>query len=222
VYSQNGEDGILLWLFSVIGTTNRKFVEFGVGDGRECNTRLLSSEWGWSGLQIEGEERFAAEANEIAPPGVKVICSYVSPENINALIENAGLEGDIDLLSIDIDGNDYWLWKAVNSVSPRAVVVEYNASYGPNAVIVPTYSSGPIPTFGDTIESKLKWGSSLAALSKLASDLGYKLIGCESSGVNAFFVRNDCVNTLPEFEPGDAWKPNQRVSLMLSQEQQEK
>jgi len=222
VYSQNGEDGILLWLFSVLGTETRTFVEFGVGNGHECNSRLLAQEWGWRGLQIEGGEDLAAEAEHIAGPGVTVARGYVTAENINDRIRQAGLSGDIDLLSVDIDGNDYWLWKAIEVVSPRLVIIEYNAAYGPTKEVVARYEPQRVPSFGYTLETQLQWGSSLPALVRLGDDKGYRLIGCDSSGVNAFFARDDALREpLSPVSAATGWRPSERWRGRLSQAEQE-
>lgn len=210
VFSQNGEDGLLLWLFDTIGTTDRRFVEFGVGDGHECNTRYLAEQRGWTGLRIEGSDELGAEARRIATSGVTVTSSYVTAENINDIIGAAGLGGEIDLLSVDIDGNDYWLWKAITVIKPRVVVVEYNASFGPTAKVRPDYDPNRIPDFGYKMETALRWGSSLAALTDLGADLGYSPIGCDSAGVNAFFVRDDCTRGLKTVDAATGWVPSAR------------
>lgn len=169
--SQNGEDGILEAIFAVIGTTNRFCVEFGVGDGRVCNTRRLL-ERGWTGLRMDPED----------PPGEGIRREFVTAENIEGLFAKYGVPPVFDLLSVDVDGNDYWLWKAIAAYRPRAVVVEYNAT-------VPPSESRTIP-----YDPAFRWdgtdyfGASLRALEKLGREKGYVLVGCDSRGVNAFFV----------------------------------
>ena len=193
VSSQNGEDGLLAFIFSEIGVTNREFVEFGVGDGRECNCANLAARFGWSGLMLESDAAAARRAREhyarLARRDGRVVevrQAHVTAENINETISNAGTQGEIDLLSIDIDGNDYWLWEAIDAIEPRVVVIEYNASLGMRSISVP-YDPG----FVRFRKHRSGWyhGASLAALAKLGQRKGYDLVGADSRGVNAFFVR---------------------------------
>jgi hypothetical protein len=207
-YSQNGEDGILLRIFSIIGTTDRRFVEIGSGDATECNTRNLWEGWGWSGLLVEGDPELAAVADEGTPEHVVVRQCFVDAENIDQLIRSSGVSGDIDLLSIDIDGNDYWVWRAIDAVSPRVVVIEYNAAFGPEVSATVPYEPDRVADFGRSLAERVYCGASLAALVRLGSEKGYALVGCDSSGVNAFFVRRDClVQPLTEMEASAAWRP---------------
>lgn len=179
-YSQNWEDGILQIIFYKIGITNRFCVEFGVEDGRECNSRYLIENRGWSGLLMDGGEHEHCY--------LPVRKEFITAENINELFAQYNVPREFDLLSIDIDGNDYWVWKAIKEYSPRAVVIEYNASLGPS-------DSKTIPYDPD-----FRWdgtnfcGASLLALYKLGRSKGYTLLGCDSQGVNAFFVRDDAID----------------------------
>lgn len=214
ISSQHGEDGILLYLFSKIGVTNRCFVEFGVGDGKECNTANLAINFGWHGLLMEASEKKVAIAKKYYRnvlgnryDRVKVIQCFVTVDNINdILVENHILE-NIDLLSIDIDSNDYWVWKAISVIKPRVVVIEYNASFGDDKSLTIKYD----PNFrkSDTFPFGLYHGASLAALTKLANSKGYILVGCNSHGVNAFFVRKDVAKgKIQEVSVRDAYFPN--------------
>lgn len=187
VSSQTGEDGIIDYIFKQIGTTNKTFIEIGVEDGRECNTANLSRNFGWKGVLVEADPLYAAQAQEYyAGRPVHVVPSFVTRENVNEIIKKTGIRGSIDLLSIDIDGNDYWIWDAVNVVQPRVVVVEYNSILGKEPLTV-KYD----PRFErlKAHASGFYYGTSLAALEKLARSKGYILVGCCSSGFNAFFVR---------------------------------
>jgi len=189
VYSQNDEDGIIQEIFKRIGTTNRTFVEFGVETGVETNTTKLLLE-GWRGLWIEAASTQVAEirnifAHKIAAGSLKVRESLVTVANINGLIAEAGVGGEIDLLSVDIDYNDYWVWKAITSINPRAVIVEYNAALRPPmSLVVPYDPSG-------SWDGSNFFGASLEAFVKLGRDKGYRIVGCNFSGSNAFFVRSD-------------------------------
>lgn len=197
ISSQNGEDGILQYIFSKIGTTNRCFVEFGVGNGRECNTANLSINHDWHGLIMDGTEKDTIAAKQYYvtklrenSENVCIFHCFITVENIERILFENRIIGEIDLLSIDIDGNDYWVWKAIqkNNVNPRVVVIEYNASIDPEWCVTVKYE----PNFDRFKKvSALYHGASLSALTKLAESKGYRLIGCDSWGVNAFFVRSD-------------------------------
>jgi hypothetical protein len=189
VYSQNDEDGIIAEIFRRIGATSRTFVEFGVETGVECNTAKLLVE-GWRGLWIEGNAANAGAIRQnfapfIADRRLALQESLVTAENINALIGQGGLSGEIDLLSIDIDCNDYWVWKAIDAVDPRVVVIEYNATLRPPMALVVPYRADA------QWDGSNHYGASLEALVRLAATKNYRLVGCSIAGVNAFFVRAD-------------------------------
>jgi hypothetical protein len=188
VWSQTDEDGILEEIFRRIGATSRRFVEFGVADGRECNTLKLLVE-GWHGLWMEADAGQCAQirrlfAAPLAEGRLELLETSVNAENVDRLIAGArAAAGELDLLSIDIDGNDYHVLKAIRSVRPRVLVVEYNGKFPPPMDVVPPYD----PSY--------RWdgsdycGASLQALANLAGRLGYRLVGTNIAGVNAFFVR---------------------------------
>lgn len=189
VYSQSDEDGLIQEIFNRIGTTNRTFIEFGVETGVECNTVKLLVE-GWNGLWIDGSEQHIATIRNtfeswVASGHLKLRENIVTADNINALIDQANIGGDIDLLSVDIDYNDYWVWKAVTAVNPRVVVIEYNAALRPPMSLVVPYE--PMRRWDGTNY----FGASLEALVKLGREKGYRVVGCNYTGVNAFFVRED-------------------------------
>ena len=180
VYSQNGEDGILDAIFAKIGAGTRRFVEFGVEDGDECITRYLAECRGWSGLLMDGG---------YDDPRRNLHRERITAENVVALFHKYGVPPAFDLLSIDIDGNDYWVWTAVAAVwRPRVVVIEYNASEGPHASTAIAYD----PDFQWTETDY--FGASLQALVKLGASHGYTLVACDSRGVNAFFVIDELVD----------------------------
>ena len=183
VYSQNGEDGVLQRVFSLLGTTNRYFVEFGTGPtGSERNTRLLE-EQGWTGLLMDR----APDASSW-----NIRREMVTAENINSLMTKYDAPPEMDLLSIDIDGNDYWVWKAMSqSYRPRVVVIEYNAAFSPMESKAIIYD----PSFEWSLTDY--FGASLRALARLGRRKGYTLVYCEQSGVNAFFVRADLLHAPP-------------------------
>ena len=189
-YSQNDEDGIIREIFKRIGTTNKRFVEFGTGNGLENNTVFLLCQ-DWSGLWIDGSEVDHAAQNEVFAWAIKdkqlhAVQSFLTTENINRVIGDAGTKGEIDLLSIDIDGNDYHIWKAIDVVNPRVLVIEYNAYAPPPVRWIMKYD----PNYVWDGKSSY-FNSSLQSLEELGREKGYTLVGCNLSGLNAFFVRSD-------------------------------
>jgi hypothetical protein len=172
-YSQNQEDGIIHAIFSLIGTTNKYYVEFGGEDGMQCNTRYLRQK-GWNGLLMDGEHD---------DPSLNLHREFITAENVEDLFTKYYVPQSFDLLSIDIDGNDYWVWKAITHFQPRVVIMEYNASLPPNESKTIPYN----PTF---VWDKTDYsGASLLALKKLGEEKGYTLVGTDRHGVNAFFVQ---------------------------------
>jgi hypothetical protein len=194
VFSQCEEDGIILFLFSVVGTTNRVFVEVGAGNGVENNCANLAINLGWHGLFIDGSEensRFGTDFyalhpdTRVFPP--RFLLAKVDRNNINDLIRQAGFEGEIDFLSIDIDGMDYWIWKAIECVNARVVAIEANGKFGMRSITVP-YDPNWVYDFAAHPHYH---GASLPALTTLAGAKNYRLVGTNRFGYNAFYVRND-------------------------------
>jgi hypothetical protein len=192
-YSQNAEDGILHYLFSLLGTTTRKSVEIGAGDGIECNTANLIVNHGWQGLLVDGDARqidrgkaFYASCRDtwLSPP--TLINSWITAENVNELVTKHGFAGDIDLFSLDLDGTDYWVWDALECVRPRVVVLEFNALGGPVKSLTIPYSPNFFLDYGS---QPYRFGATLTAFVKLGRRKGYRLVGVQSLGYNAFFIR---------------------------------
>ena len=208
-FSQTDEDGILLFLFSVIGITNKLCVEICAGDGMECNTANLIINHGWHGLLVDGDEanvergtRFYAQSRHtyVHPP--RFVHAWITRGSVNEILSNHGFSGEIDLLSLDLDGVDYWIWESIACVSPRVVVVEYQDILGPKRSWTVPYSddfsawqhpvTGGSPNFA---------GASLAAFVKLARRKGYRLVAVNRLGYNAFFVRQGLrEDLLPEIQ----------------------
>jgi hypothetical protein len=192
VYSQSGEDGILAEIFNRIGVTNRVFAECSPGNGLENNTLYLLT-MGWKGCWIESE---AAKVNtirqhlgrKIEDKSLIVRQHVVTAENIELVLMGSSLPLEFDLLSIDIDGNDYWVWQKIERHHPRVVVIEYNATFPPGCDWVMEYNPKAV------WDGTCKFGASLTALERLGVSKGYKLVGCNLAGVNAFFVREDLVS----------------------------
>ena len=198
VYSQFGDDGILQYLIHQIRPEYHTFIEFGVQDYSEANTRFLLTNNNWRGLIIDGDEKAMSnlQMDEIYwRHDLTAVGAFVTRENINQLFRDNGFSGEIGMLSIDIDGNDYWIWEAVDSVDAVIVTVEYNSIFGAQHAITVPYD----PAFYRTKAhySNLYWGSSLKALCLLAESKGYVFVGCNSNGNNAHFVRKDMVGKIP-------------------------
>jgi hypothetical protein len=193
-YSMADEDGIIDEIFRRIGTANRQVFEFGCGDGLENNSTYLLFT-GWSGVWLDGgAENIRAVENhfsrQIQSGKLKTKQTFITAENINSLVRESGVDPELDLLCIDIDGNDYWVWKAIEGIRPRVVVVEYNGTFRPPHKIVQTYNPA------SRWNSSNYFGASLKALEELGREKGYALVGCNVSGIDAFFVRQDLVGDL--------------------------
>ena len=134
---------------------------------------------------------------------LKAICAFVNRDNINNLLIENGISGDIGLFSIDIDGNDYWVWEAITCISPRIIVCEYNHIFGPIANVTIPYDPNFIRTKAHF--SNLYFGASIGALDKLSKKKGYALVGSNSNSHNAFFVRNDIVRDLKIKRPEESY-----------------
>ena len=206
VFSQFGEDGILQYLLAKVPVTTKTFVEIGVDDYRESNTRFLLQNENWRGLIIDrGTSHLAFLESSSLRWRYRVdgVSAFVTPEDIDRILADGGFEGEIGLLSIDIDGNDYWLLEAIKAVEPQIIVVEYNSMFGPDLAVTVPYD----PAF-DRFQahySGLYFGASLRALCELAAARGYRFVGSSSSGVNAFFVRADLASALPERTAAQGW-----------------
>lgn len=195
VYSQNDEDGIIQEIFKRIGTTNKVFVEFGVEDGLESNGHFLLFT-GWKGLWIDGNKKSVKKIKKhfekpLSTKQLNVMNAFITIETVNKLIgQDANINGEIDLLSIDIDGNDYWIWEKINCISPRVVIIEYNAKFPPPCQWVMPYNDSHVWDGSDN------YGASLKSLELLGNQLGYTLVGTNKNGINAFFVKKDLTKGL--------------------------
>ncbi len=211
VYSQWGEDGIIQMLLRHVKIENKIFIEFGVENYTESNTRFLLINNNWSGLVIDGNPEnieFIKNDRIFWQYKLNVECSFITREDINALFEANGITGEIGILSIDIDGNDYWVWEAINSVDPAIVVVEYNARFGAEKAVTVPYDQGFVRSKAHY--SMIYYGASLRALWLLACKKGYAFVGCNSAGNNAFFVRRDLMGEgVKELSPEEGFVINQ-------------
>lgn len=211
VFSQNGEDGILWLLFAVLGVTDKRCVEICAGSGVECNAANLIVNHGWEGALFDGNptnvalgRTFYARCQETRVHPPRLIEAWITAENVNQLVRDAGMSGEVDLFSLDLDGMDYWVWQALDAIRPRVVVLEYNNLWGPDDAVTVPYSADFVAQ--TTVDGPNYAGASLAAFVKLARSKGYRLVGCERFGFNAFFVRAGL---------GEIWFPEVPVASCL-------
>jgi hypothetical protein len=194
VFSQWGEDGIIQHLCKSVTIKNRTFIEFGVECFFESNCRFLLMKDNWSGFVIDGSSeniRKLRNSYFYWKHDLQAIDAFITRENINELLAQSGFDEDLGILSIDLDGNDYHVLDAIKHFKPRILVCEYNGVFGGVRKITIPYDA----TFNRTRShySNLYFGASLAAITYLANKRGYSLVGTNSAGGNAFFVRNDLV-----------------------------
>lgn len=202
--SQNGEDGIIAEIFRRVGATNKFSAEIGVEDGRECNTAELLRHAGWSGLMIEGDPvKYAGLQRRFRRfRRVTTINAFVTAENVVDIFQKAVVPSQLDLLSVDVDGNDWWiLQQLLSAYQPRVVIAEINPFYPPPARWVMPYD--PNHRWDDTTY----FGASLSAMTDLLDRFGYALVAVECNVVNAFFVRREELEKLgfPEAEPEEVY-----------------
>ncbi len=195
VFSQFGEDSIIQFLIKNIQVSNKKFVEIGVENYEEANTRFLLENNLWEGLIIDNSDEnvsYIKKQNYFWKNKIQVLKKFVTRENINSILKENGFEGEIGLLSIDIDGNDYWLWQSIEVIKPDILIIEYNAIFGPEEKLTLKYSENFVrPNKGIY---KSLYGASLNALCELSKKKGYSLVCGNSNGNNAFFVKNNLLN----------------------------
>jgi hypothetical protein len=189
IYSQNDEDGIIREIFRRIGTTSKTFVEIGAGNGLENNTVSLLFE-DWKGLWIEASPQHVEKIERCLPETIKrgglaLVQARVTKANVNELISSFVRKAELDLLSIDIDGNDWHVFNAIKGMQPRVVVIEYNAKFVPPLEFCMDYDEEH-QWVGDDC-----YGASLKFLEVRMAEKGYALVGCNLTGSNAFFVRGE-------------------------------
>lgn len=210
VYSQWGEDGIIQHLIRHIEIPNKIFVEFGVEDYTEANTRFLLQNNNWTGLIMDGsEENIEKVKNDPIywRYNLQAVSAFIDRDNINELILKNGISGDIGILSVDIDGNDYWVWEQIKVVSPRIVICEYNSLFGNMHAISVPYDKAFVRS--EKHFSNLYYGASIGAFDYLASQKGYTLVASNSAGNNLFFVRDDLAHVFARVSKENAYKKAQ-------------
>jgi hypothetical protein len=200
IFSQWGDDGIIQYLINKLDIPHKIFVEFGVENYKESNTRFLLINNNWSGLVMDGsQEHIDFIKKDILSWGFDLHAkhAFITKENINSLLSEfigKGYNKEIGILSVDIDGNDYWIWKEINVVNPVIVITEFNSVFGDEKAWSIPYKSDFYRL--DAHKSYQYWGASLKAFCTLAEEKGYYFIGCNSSGNNAYFVRKDKIKDL--------------------------
>lgn len=204
VFSQFEEDGLLLYIFSVIGMGSKTFVEIGSDDGVNSNCANLAFNFGWSGLFIDSNatsisrgKRFYSKYPHPWMYKPQFHCTEVTPSNVNDILSSRGVAGEIDLLSIDIDGDDYWIWNAIEVIQPKVVIIETHVRFGFNNIVVP-YGKRSSPGFAT------HHGASPVAMTKLGRQKGYRLIGANQLGFNLIFLKHGLAEDfLPEVDVVD-------------------
>jgi hypothetical protein len=192
VFSQNGEDGIIQFLLRKLVIKEKVFIEFGVENYLESNTRFLLKNNNWSGLVLDGSKddiNYIKNDPIYWKHNLTAVQAFITKDNINELITKSGIIGEIGLLSIDIDGNDYWIWEAIDVINPAIVIIEYNFRFGKDKAVTIPYDENFVRSKAHY--STIYYGASLKALVQLGKKKGYTFVGCNSTGCNAFFVRTD-------------------------------
>lgn len=197
VRSENGEDGILHFLFAIVGATDRRCVEMCAGDGTTCNTANLILNHGWQGLLFDGNAELVQRGRDFyaSHPGTRIWPprlqhAWITVENVNELLATNDVSGEIDLLSLDLDGVDWWIWEAIDVVRPRVVVLEYQDCWEADVAVTVPYAPDFVAEFGENWDP-LYAGASLAAFVALGKHKGYRYVGSQYLGYNAFFLRED-------------------------------
>ncbi|SEV92709.1 hypothetical protein SAMN05428988_0517 [Chitinophaga sp. YR573] len=206
VFSQAGDDGIIQYLINKVHIQDKTFIEFGVENYIESNTRFLLKHDNWCGLIIDGSKKatdFIKTDDIYYQHELKVVTSFITAENINELISSQGISGEIGLLSIDIDGNDYWIWKAIDVVQPVIVVIEYNSVLGAERAITVPYKKDFVRE--QAHHSNLYFGASIQSLCMLGDEKGYAFVGSNSIGNNAYFVKKDRLGSLKALSAAEGY-----------------
>ncbi len=194
-FSQWGEDGIIQYLINNLDIKHRSFIEFGVEDFFESNCRFLMINDFWSGFVIDGSQgnidKIKASYYIFKHP-LQTKCSFITKDNICSLLEESGFPKDLGILSVDIDGIDYFVFESLEAWKPAIYIFEYNSLFGKDLPLSVPYDAG----FQRTQKhySNIYWGASLAAFDQLAVKRGYSIVGVNKAGSNAFYVRNDLLN----------------------------
>lgn len=195
VFSQWGEDGLIDYLVSNLNIENKTFIEFGVENYEESNTKFLLLNRNWKGLVLDSSKdniNFIKKSDLYWKHSLEAICEFITKENINNVIQASNFEKKVGILSIDIDGNDYWVWKEIYAIDPSIVIIEYNARLGKKKTYVVPYDKNFERKRGH--HTMIYYGASIQALVKMGEEKGYAFICCNKAGNNAFFVKKELLN----------------------------
>ena len=210
VFSQHREDGIIDYLLESMGIDTGTFVEFGFS-AAQCNCLNIALDRRFAGTFIDGSLEKCSMAKEayrwLGLKNVQVIHSFLTAENLNTVIADCGVPLEVDVLSVDVDGNDYWFWSELDATYAKIVVIEYNASFGSRLSVTVPYD----PDFRryEKHHSGFYHGASLRALEHLGRKKGYRLVACDATGVNAFFLRDDlCTEVTETLSVQEAFREN--------------
>ena len=195
--SQRDEDGISWAIFQHAGIETRRFIDIGCGsDGGTAG--FYARECGWQGLMIDIDDAHVASVRDrFSRAQVTAVCACVTRENVNDVVTQADFAGEVDLLSIDIDGMDYWVWGALSAATPRLVIVEYNALFGLDRAVTVPYDAAFDRSRLSGVLRKRYFGASLPAFVRLGHEKGYRLVTVEPTALNAVFLRNDVAPDIP-------------------------
>lgn len=200
VFSQFGDDGIIQYLVNKMPIRNKTFIEFGVEDYRESNTRFLLVNNGWSGMVMDGSDENVKQIKTgslYSFYDLRAVRCFITKENINDIIRSSGFDPEVGILSVDIDGNDYWVWEAIDCIQPSIVITEYNSLFGFEDPITIPYRAD----FVRGTQTPLNfYGTSLKAAYDLARSRGYFFIGCNTAGNNAYFIHESLRAACPVTE----------------------
>lgn len=209
IFSQNGEDGIIQYLLKHCPSKHNRFVEIGCGRGDENCTRHLYKNLRWKGLLIDRYPLFGKAKKEVSSfDDVRFVCVEITPSNLNTVLCENLDSLFVDVVSIDVDSIEFWLLKALDAIKPRIIVVEYSAVFGFDSLTIPFIKSF---YYKEYHRRGYYHGASLPALVKIGEKKGYSLVGCDSTGVNAFFIRSDLINkTIRKVSAKQAFYPSMR------------
>ena len=206
VFSQWGDDGVIQFLINQINIENKFFIEFGVENYQESNTRFLLMNSNWSGLIIDSSQSnisLIKKSDLYWKHNLNAVCEFITAENVDRLLTNYSPFNNPGIISIDIDGIDYWVWKSIVSLDPIIVIIEYNSIFGYEKSLTVPYNSKFERK--NMHFSNLYFGASIKALYDLGIEKGYSLIYCTSSGNNAYFVKNTHLGDLKPKRPSEAY-----------------
>lgn len=186
IFSSREEDGIILKLIASLNIKKGYFIEIGSNDCINSNCANLVFNFHWDGLFIDADEKLLKIGRRnytLFGKGrqVNFACSFLTAENINQVLSDYISDRQVDFMSIDIDGDDYAIWRSIEYVRPSIVVIENKIEYGGDDIVVPAHK--PF--------AASEWGASIVSINKLAERKGYTLVATNAEGFNAFFMRDD-------------------------------